>query len=104
MGLTIERATEGVNANEVQTALNAIHASVILDAQNQMRTELNTLTQGVDDVWVGQSAEAFKHNMEVVMNEIIDALDSSYRDVESMFNQVTNNFLEFDENLIQRKG
>ena len=104
MALTIQSATEGVDANEVQAALNAIHTAVILDAQNTMRTQMSTLRTEVDNVWVGKSAEVFKENMETDMNEIIKALDESYKNVESMFHQVTNNFKEFDENLIQKRG
>lgn len=104
MALTIQGATEGVDAHEVQAALNAIHSAVILDAQNTMRSQMNTLRNEVDNVWVGKSAEVFKDNMEADMNEIIKALDEEYKAIESTFHQVTNNFIEFDENLLQKRG
>lgn len=60
MALTIQGATIGYDANEVQTALNNIHTQVIEEAQNQLRQQLTQLDASVDEIWVGQSAETFK--------------------------------------------
>lgn len=104
MALSIQGATQGVDANEVQAALNAIHNVVILEAENTMRSQMTSLRDATDAVWVGQSAEVFKENMATDMEDICKALDEAYKGVETEFKNTQNSFFEMDENLIERRG
>ena len=104
MALTIQGADIGYDANEVQTALNNVHAQVIEEAKSQLRQQLAQLDTSVDEIWVGQSAETFKKNMQTDVDSICEALDKIYDFVKASFTQITSGMASIDENLIQERS
>ena len=105
MALTIQGATIGFDANEVQTALNNIHTQVIEEAKGQLRQQLTQLYTSVDEVWVGQSAEIFKDNMQVDVDGVCQGLDAAYEVLKSEFSQITSDMINADaNNIIERRN
>ncbi len=104
MALTIQGADIGYDANEVQTALNNIHTQVIEEAQNQLRQQLTQLDASVDEIWVGQSAETFKKNMQTDVDAICQGLNDTYEILKNEFSQITASMAEIDANLVQERG
>lgn len=104
MALTIEGATIGYDENNVQTALNNLNRVVIQDAINEMNSAMDDLYTAVNDAWVGNSAEAFKDNMQYDKNTICTGLNESYQVLENEMNQIVNEMSNVDENLVERRG
>ena len=102
--LNIGGADIGFDANEVQRALNDIHAHVIETTENALRFNLTNLDAAVDEVWSGKSAETFKSNMHFDVEAICKALDEAYEGLKIQFAQMTNAMNEFDANLIQERS
>ena len=75
MALNIEGATLGYDANNVQDALNSLNMQVIEGSKIRLKNSLLSLRETVDSVWVGQSAEQFKKNMDYDVDTIFNALD-----------------------------
>ena len=104
MALTIQGADIGFDANEVQAALNDIHTQVIEQAQNDLRIQLSDLDNAVDEIWVGQSAEIFKKNMQTDVEAICQGLSDAYEVLKSEFSQITSSMTEIDANLVQERS
>lgn len=101
MALNIEGATLGYDANNVQAAFNSLNENVIAETITQMTSSMSTLREAVDAVWVGQSAEKFKENMEYDKNYIIDCLNQTKEVLHTELNEIVNKMDEVDQNLVQ---
>lgn len=104
MALDIERATLGYDANNVQEALNSLNLKVIEGSKIKLRNSLLTLRAAVDVVWVGQSAEQFKKNMDYDVDTICKALDETQGVLQTELNEIVNKMDEVDQNLVQGRG
>lgn len=104
MALDIERATLGYDANNVQEALNSLNLKVIEGSKIKLRNSLLTLRAAVDVVWVGQSAEQFKKNMDYDVDTICKALDETQGVLETELHEIVNKMDEVDQNLVQGRG
>lgn len=104
MALTIENATMGFDANNVQTALNNLNTYVIQDSINAMNSAMNDLREATDNAWVGLSAEKFKKNLETDKQSIIEGLNSSYEALKSEMQQIMASMGEAEEQLIKERG
>lgn len=104
MALDIERATLGYDANNVQEALNSLNLKVIEGSKIKLRNSLLTLRAAVDVVWVGQSAEQFKKNMDYDVDTICKALDETRGVLETELHEIVNKMDEVDQNLVQGRG
>lgn len=104
MALTIENATMGFDANNVQTALNNLNTHVIQDAINAMNKAMSDLRTATDNAWVGASAEKFKKNMEHDKQSIVDGLNGSYEALKSEMQQIMASMGEAEEQLIKERG
>ena len=103
MALTIENATIGYDANNLQSTLNHIHNNCVVHAKNSLKTSMDTLRSSVDECWVGQSAETFKNNMQTDVDNICTQLDEAYEALKVIFQGVQNKYAELDEGLIKAK-
>lgn len=101
MALGIEGASIGFDANNVQTALNNLNTKVIEETVDKMNGSMDNLRTQVSSVWVGQSAENFKANMEADKNKIIEALHSTYQILESEMYQIVEKMAEVDHELVK---
>ena len=104
MGLGIENATIGVDANNVQTALNNLNTNVIGEAIDKMTQGMSTLRDYVDASWVGNSAEQFKKNMESDKDKIIQELRNTFDVLKSELNQIVNAMEEKDQEIVKARG
>ncbi len=103
MALNIEGATIGVDANNIQTALNNLNTKCIEDTINKMTTSMDQLRQSVDQVWVGESAETFKENMERDREFITKNLKATYDTLQSEMYQIVNAMSEADAELVEKR-
>ena len=104
MALNIEGATLGYDANNVQDALNSLNMQVIEGSKVRLKNSLLSLRETVDSVWVGQSAEQFKKNMDYDVDTICKALDETRGVLETELHEIVNKMNEVDQNLVQGRG
>ncbi len=104
MALNIEKATLGYDANNVTAAINSLNTDVIVASENKLKSSLSTLFSAVDSVWVGQSAEQFKKNMDYDVSTICQSLEETHKILETELNQIVNKMDEVDQNLVQGRG
>lgn len=104
MALTIENATIGYNANEVEQALTNLNTKCIVETISSMRKGYEDLVSAVNEAWVGKSAETFKNNMLTDINTIEGALNSTYDVLKSEMYQIVNTMQENEENVLQERG
>lgn len=104
MALTIENASMGFDANNVQTALNNLNTRVIQDTINAMNKSMSDLVTAVDNAWVGASAEKFKKNMEADKQVIVNGLNDSYEVLKSEMQQIMTELAAREESLINERG
>ena len=101
MALTIEGATQGFDANNVQDYINDLNIAVVDAAKSSLDNQMDTLRTAVDTVWVGKSAENFKKNMETDVEAIKDALDEAKDALLSELYDIVDKLGEMDEGLVQ---
>lgn len=105
MGLSIDGATIGYDANELNDAMQRLNTEVISVAIEKMTSGMETLRDQVDAVWVGKSAESFKNNMEFDKKVIIDALEKIRdEEIRGFMDQIVSNFDEIDQNLVKERS
>ena len=104
MALNIEGATLGVDANNVQTALNNLNTYCIQETISLMNSSMASLREAVDTAWVGQSAEVFKNNMEKDKETISKALNDTYEVLKSEMYQIVNEMEAADAELVKERS
>lgn len=104
MALTIQGATIGYNANEVQTAINNLNTKVVRETINTMNRKLSDLRRVVDSAWVGQSAEQFKKNMQADVSRISKGLEDAAEILQQELREIINKMDEMDQGLVQKRG
>ena len=55
MALTIENASIGYDANNLQSTLNNIHNNCVESTKTALKTNLDELRTAIDECWVGSS-------------------------------------------------
>ncbi len=103
MALNINKATIGYDQNELHNALKEIQTEVIQKTCDALDTNISELESAIDEVWVGQSADNFKKNLENDVSKIQMALQSAYYALTSQFNQIITGMAEVDNNLVERR-
>lgn len=101
MALNIEGASLGYDANGVQSYINDINTNLVEEACTQLQTGLAGLRTATDQVWVGQSAETFKTNMEHDVDAICAAMRESREVLIAELKELANRMGQLDENLVQ---
>lgn len=101
MALNIENATLGYDANNVDAAKRSLNENVIQDTITKMNQEVSTLRSAVDAIWVGQSAEQFKKNLEYDVDYITKCLEETREILNTELNEIVNKMDEVDQNLVQ---
>lgn len=104
MALTIENASIGFDANNIQEALNNLNTNVIRNTIIAMNQSMSTLREFVDSAWVGSSAEQFKNNMETDKEKIAQALEDTYEVLKSEMYQIVNEMQAADEELVKARA
>ena len=104
MALTIEGASIGFDANEIQALLNDMNTKCIQDTISKMNTGMSDLRNAVDAGWVGASAEQFKKNMETDKETISNALNTAFEVLKEELNNIVAKMSEMDEGLIQARS
>ena len=104
MALDIGGATLGVDANNIQEALNRLNVECIQETITLMNTSMSSLRDAVDSAWVGQSAEVFKSNMEKDKETISKALNDAYEVLKSEMYQIVNEMEAADAELVKERN
>lgn len=96
MALNIEQASVGYDTMGIQTFITNLNLNVITDLITKMNEEIPNLRQVVDQVWVGQGANAFKAKLErdfITMTKTLEAIKDS---VDGQFAQIAQNVDNYD--------
>ena len=99
MALTIENATIGRDANNLQSTLNHIHNNCVETTKSALKTNLDELRTAVDNCWVGNSAEKFKEQMQRNVDDICKGLDLAYEGLCSTFNTAQSDMQAVDDSI-----
>lgn len=99
MALTIDGATHGYDANNVQTLKNNINVKCVSETVAAINLGLTTLRTEVDNAWVGASAEKFKEKMEQDANEVSKAIQTAGEQCISFIDGTVGQMAEVDESI-----
>lgn len=99
MALTIETATIGYDANNLQSTLNHIHNNCVESTKSVLKTNLDELRTAVDQCWVGNSAEKFKEQMQRNVDDICTGLDLAYETLCATFNGAQSDMQAVDDSI-----
>ena len=99
MALTIETASIGYDANNLQSTLNSIHNNCVESTKSALKTNLDELRTAIDNCWVGASAEKFKDQMQRNVEDICKGLDLAYESLCSTFNTAQSDMQAVDDSI-----
>lgn len=100
MALNIEQATLGYDANNVQAAFNSLNQEVIGNTIVLIQQGISGLREATDQIWVGQSAEQFKKNMDYDADFISKCLEDTRDVLRTELDEIVNKMDEVDQGLI----
>lgn len=94
--LNIEQAGIGYDTVGISNFLNKLNLDVIDDLVAKLHNNMGTLRTAVDQVWAGQSANAFKEKLERDSETMIQTLEGIKDDVKAEFAQIAQNVDNYD--------
>ena len=94
--LNIEQAGIGYDTVGISNFLNKLNLDVIDDLISKLHNNMGTLRAAVDQVWAGQSANAFKEKLERDSETMIQRLERIKDDVKAEFAQIAQNVDNYD--------
>ena len=94
--LNIEQAGIGYDTAGISNFLNKLNLDVIDDLVSKLHNNIGPLREAVDQVWVGQSANAFKEKLERDSETMIQTLEGIKDDVKAEFAQIAQNVDNYD--------
>lgn len=94
--LNIEQAGIGYDQVGITTFLNKLNLDVIDDLIQTIHGNMGTLRSAVDQVWAGQSANAFKEKLERDSETMRQTLEGIKDDVKAEFAQIAQNVDNYD--------
>lgn len=103
MALTIQQASVGYDQSGVEQLKSDIKLKVIDDACNKLDTSFTHLTDAIDEIWAGHSADIFKSNMSNDVGKIKTALTETHRVLEGEINAIVGAMGEVDEELVKNR-
>ena len=102
MGFGIESATVGYDVSGMQSLINDINVDVIPTTTSTIRQQVNNCRQAIDEVWAGQSAEAFKTKLSDDTETLCKALNDLADSIESQLNQIGANVEAYDQDVADK--
>lgn len=97
--LNIEQASQGYSVVGIQDFLSHLNLDVIDALTQKINDSMSTLREATDEVWAGQSADAFKAKLERDSRVMIDTLNGIEDDVRGQFAQIAKNVDNYDQAL-----
>lgn len=97
--LNIEQASQGYSVVGIQDFLSHLNLDVIDALTQKINDSMSTLREATDEVWAGQSADAFKVKLERDSRVMIDTLNGIEDDVRGQFAQIAKNVDNYDQAL-----
>lgn len=94
--LNIEQAGIGYDTVGISNFLNKLNLDVIDDLISKLHNNMGTLRAAVDQVWAGQSANAFKEKLERDSETMVQTLEGIKDDVKAEFAQIAQNVDNYD--------
>lgn len=102
MGFGIESATVGYDVNGMQELINEINVEVIPTTTGTIRTKANETRTAIDEVWAGQSAEAFKTKLTDDTETLCKALNELAENIEGQLNTIGTNVEAYDQDVADK--
>lgn len=102
MALDINGATVGFDQWGIKNLLDDIKASLIVESIEKLHSSRADLDNALDEIWQGESEEAFKSNMHEDVETVCNALDSAYKALEAEISRTRDAMGEVDENLVKK--
>ena len=96
MALNIDQANIGYDTVGIQEFINSLNLEVITELTQEMDAQIPKIREVVDQVWVGQSANAFKEKLERDTSIMKQTLETLKEDVEGQFAQIAKNIDNYD--------
>jgi uncharacterized protein YukE len=97
--LSIDQASVGYDTQGIQEFITKLNLEVIGKLRTTINDNIETLRSSVDQVWAGESAEAFKTKIEKDSQTMIKTLEGIEDDVKSEFAQIAKNVDDYDKNI-----
>lgn len=97
--LNIEQATVGYDTVGIEDFLQKLNLEVISKLRQHINDNVGNLRQAVDQVWAGQSAEAFKAKIDRDSAIMIKTLEGIEDDVKGQFAQIAKNVDDYDSSI-----
>ena len=103
-GANTRQSTVGYDTQGVENMLREIKTKVIIEAAEEMKTSVNALTEAIDNIWVGASADQFKENIQNDVTKISNKLEESYNMLEKKIWDIVSSMVEADQNIIKNRS
>lgn len=99
-GLKISELDYGYSANGLEEYKIAIKQKMLQDAANVIDDQKENVKSAFDKGWAGESREKFDALFDQKCEELKQALDDEYQDLESRLNELSWNFVNQDKKMI----
>lgn len=94
--LNIEQSNIGYSTDGIQSFINALNLQVITELIATMQSQATMIGLVVDQVWVGQSATAFKNKLERDTDTMCETLKQVKEELVGQFAQIAQNVDNYD--------
>ncbi len=97
--LNIGDVTYGISYSGIEQYKEDIKSKCLVEVKNLIEEHSALVRQAIDAGWNGESAKKFKELFNKRCDELVDALDSEYYNLESRLNELTTNYINQDEGM-----
>lgn len=101
MALDINQANIGYSTTGISDFINELNVQVIQALITEMHNTIPSLREVVDEVWVGQSANAFKDKLERDTSTMVDTLNKIEDNLRGQFAQIAQNVDNYDASIAE---
>lgn len=101
MALDISGAKVGYSTTGIQEFLEKLNVDVIDALVQEINTTIPNLVSTVDNVWMGQAAQAFKEKLERDSDTMMKTLSQIKEDVKGEFAQIAKNIDTYDSGIAE---
>ncbi|MBR2753876.1 hypothetical protein IKD82_01805 [Candidatus Saccharibacteria bacterium] len=102
MVLTIENATVGYNAENVDDLIKSIKTEVIDNAISSFDGNFETLQQSVEEIWQGESEKKFIATIKDDIDLVKKGLNTIYQNLEGEISLIVSKMADADKKVFER--
>jgi hypothetical protein len=102
--LDIDKATVGYKSQGVGDLLTDIRMNVVEDAATKLENGAERLMEAVNTIWVGNSADQYKTNLQNDVKKVCKALRDAYSSMEIEITNIGYKLSEVDNQLVKARN